>query len=118
LMSKYWEDKIPEFENIKIPVYATACWHHFHLRGAFEGFRKIKSSKKWIRAHREFEWPDAYDVNNLAELNKFFDRYLKDIHNSWESTPKVRIEVEDALEFNYQTNREETAFPIKRTEYK
>lgn len=118
LMSKYWEDKIPEFENIKIPVYATACWHHFHLRGAFEGFRKIKSSKKWIRAHREFEWPDAYDVKNLAELNKFFDRYLKDIHNSWESTPKVRIEVEDALEFNYQTNREEAAFPIKRTEYK
>lgn len=118
LMNTYWEDKIPEFKNIRIPVYAAACWNHFHLRGTFEGFRKIKSSKKWIRTHREFEWPDAYDLKNLAELNLFFDRYLKDIHNSWESTPRVRLEVEDALDCNYQDNRPEKEFPLKRTEYK
>lgn len=118
LMNMYWEDKIPQFEKIRIPVYATACWNHFHLRGAFEGFRKIKSSKKWIRVHREFEWPDAYDVKNLAELTMYFDRYLKNIHNCWESTPKVRLEVEDAFEYNYQDNRVEASFPIKRTEYK
>ncbi len=118
LMNAYWEDKIPKFENIRIPVYCTACWNHFHLRGSFQGFRKIKSKKKWMRAHRDFEWPDSYDRENLAELNMFFDRYLKDIHNCWESTPRVRIEVQDAHDFLYAKNRPETSFPLKRTQYK
>lgn len=118
LMNAYWEDKIPDFSKIRIPVYCTACWNHFHLRGAFQGFRKIKSKKKWMRAHREFEWPDGYNRENHAELELFFERYLKDIHNCWESTPRVRLEVMDAHEFLYAKNRPERSFPIKRTEYK
>ena len=112
LMNAYWEDKIPDFSKIRIPVYCTACWNHFHLRGAFQGFRKIKSKKKWMRAHREFEWPDGYNRENLAELELFFERYLKDIHNCWESTPRVRLEVMDAHEFLYAKNRPERSFPI------
>ena len=118
LMNTYWEDKIPEFSKIRIPVYCTACWNHFHLRGAFQGFRQIKSRKKWMRAHREFEWPDGYDREHLPELKMFFDRYLKDIHNCWESTPRVRIEVQDAKEFLYAKDRPEDRFPLKRTQYK
>ena len=37
--------------------------------------------------------------------------------NGWELTPKVRIEVQDVGEFNYQTNRAEDSFPLKRTKY-
>lgn len=118
LMNPYWEDKIPDFSRITIPCYCTACWNHFHLRGAFQGFRRIKSKKKWMRAHREFEWPDGYSHESIAELKLFFDRYLKDIHNCWESTPRVRLEVMDAKEFLYAKNRPETSFPLKRTEYK
>lgn len=113
----YWKDKDPIWENIKIPVYVTACWNHFHLRGSINGFRKIKSSKKWLRAHRDFEWPDAYSNENLEELEKFFARYLKLERNGWELTPKVRIEVQDVGEHNYQTNRPEDNFPLKRTQY-
>jgi predicted acyl esterase len=116
--NEYWAAKIPKYENIRIPVYATACWNHFHLPGSFEGFRKIKSTRKWMRAHRDFEWPDAYHPDNLEDLKRFYDRYLKDIHNGWELTPRFRLEVEDAFEFNYQHNRPEQAFPLKRTEYK
>jgi predicted acyl esterase len=118
LFNEYWQDKVPDFSKIRIPVYATACWNHFHLRGAFQGFRKIKSRKKWMRAHRDFEWPDAYSAEYLPELKMFFDRYLKDIHNCWESTPRVRIEVQDAHDFLFMKNRPESSFPIKRTEYK
>jgi predicted acyl esterase len=116
--NEYWAAKIPKYENIRIPVYATACWNHFHLPGSFEGFRKTKSTRKWMRAHREFEWPDAYNPENLEDLKRFFDRYLKDIHNGWELTPRFRLEVEDAYDFNYQHNRPEDAFPLKRTEYR
>lgn len=118
LMNAYWEDKIARFEKIRIPVYVTACWNHFHLRGAINGFRKIKSTKKWLRAHREFEWPDAYNSANLEDLKRFFDRYLKGIRNGWEMTPRVRLEVMDAYEYDFQTNRPEKEFPLARTQYK
>ncbi len=113
----YWKDKDPDWKAIKIPVYVTACWNHFHLRGSINGFRKIKSSKKWLRAHRNFEWPDAYCNKYLTDLEKFFDRYLKLERNGWELTPRVRIEVQDAYDFDYQTDRPEDAFPLKRTKY-
>jgi predicted acyl esterase len=117
-MNAYWEDKIPKWEDIKIPVSTTVCWNHFHLRGSTEGFRRIRSTKKWLRAHREFEWPDTYGNAGLEDLKLFFDRYLKDIHNGWELTPRIRIEVMDAYEYDYQINRPEKEFPLARTQYK
>ena len=114
----YWQDKIPRFENVKIPTYVTACWNHLHLRGSFEFFRKIRSRKKWMRAHRDFEWPDTYSEFGIHELKRFFDRYLKEIHNGWELTPRVRIEVMDSYDFNFQENRPEKEFPLARTQYK
>src|SRR4030042_1320182 len=98
LMNEYWEDKIPKWENIKVPTYTTVCWNHFHVRGSMEGFRKIRSPKKWLRAHREFEWPDTYSNASLQDLQLFFDRYLKDLRNGWELTPRVRLEVLDAFD--------------------
>lgn len=117
LMNKYWEDKIPDFSKIKIPTYSCASWSHFHLHGSFNSFRKIRSTKKWLRVHREQEWPDLYNPNNLEDLKRFFDRYLKSIHNCWEMTPKYRVEVMDAFDCDYQTNRAEKEFPLARTEY-
>lgn len=113
----YWKDKDPIWKNITIPTYVTACWNHFHLRGSINGFRKIKSTKKWLRAHRDFEWPDAYANAYLEDLERFFARYLKLERNGWELTPKVRLEVQDVAHFNYQTNRPEDSFPLKRTVY-
>jgi uncharacterized protein len=117
-MNAYWEDKIPKWEKIRIPTYTTVCWNHFHLRGSMEGFRKIRSTKKWLRGHRDFEWPDTYSPAGLEDLKRFLDRYLKDIRNGWELTPRVRLEVMDAYEFNYQDNRPEKEFPLARTQYK
>jgi hypothetical protein len=117
LMNAYWEDKIPNFDNIEIPVYVTAGWLHFHLRGSIEAFRRIASPKKWLRAHRDFEWADAYTPENLEDLMRFFDRYLKDIRNGWEITPRIRIDVMDAGEIDYQLKRPENEFPLARTQY-
>lgn len=118
LFDAYWESKIPDFKTIKIPAYVCGGWSHLHLRGSVNGWRKIRSQKKWLRLHREFEWPDTYSYENLMDLKKFFDRYLKDIHNGWELTPRVRMDVMDAYDYDYKTNKPENEFPIARTEYK
>ena len=118
LINGYWESKIPKFEKIKIPAYVTGGWSHLHLRGAVTGFRKIRSPKKWLRIHRDFEWPDTYAWWNQEDLKRFFDRYLKGIRNGWELTPRIRIEVTDAYDYDFQVNRPEKEFPLGRTEYK
>ena len=117
LLNEYWLDKIPDFKKITVPIYVCASWSHFHLEGSFEIFRKARSKKKWMRAHREQEWPDAYDPHHLEDLKRFFDRYLKNIHNGWEMTPKCRLVVMDAYDCDYQIDRGENEFPLKRTQY-
>ena len=114
----YWKNKAADFSKVKVPAYVGAGWCHFHLRGSVEGFRRIRSPKKWLRIHREFEWPDTYHRDNLDDLKKFFDRYLKDVHNGWEFTPRVRVDVMDGYGFDLCTRRPENEFPLKRTEYK
>lgn len=117
-MNEYWQDKVPDYSKIKVPVYACASWSHFHLHGSFHAFRKSKSTKKWMRAHREQEWPDSYDPDNLQDLKRFYDRYLRNINNGWEMTPRYRLEVMDAYDCDYQINRGEKTFPLERTQYK
>ncbi len=118
LMNGYWRDKIPDFSKVVCPVYATAGMSHFHLRGSVNAFRKAKSKKKWMRMHRDFEWPDTYTPENLEDLKLFYDRFLKDIHNGWEMTPRYRLDIMDAYDCDYQTHRPEKQFPLERTEYR
>ena len=118
LMDEYWDSKIPRWDKIKVPAYICAGWCHIHLRGSFEAFRRIRSPKKWMRAHREFEWPDTYHRDNIDDLTKFYDRYLKNLRNGWEFTPRVRLDVMDAFAFDYSAKRCENKFPLERTEYK
>jgi predicted acyl esterase len=118
LMNAYWADKVPDFKKITVPAYITVGWNHFHNRGATNGFRQISSTQKWLRSHRDFEWPDQYTRESLDDLTRFFDRYLKGVRNGWESTPRVRLAVMDAYDFDYQVSRPENEFPLARTEYR
>lgn len=111
----YWADKIPDFSKVVVPAYVTAGWNHFHLRGSVNGWRKIASEQKWLRAHREFEWPDFYSSTYLPELKMFFDRYCKGIRNGWESTPRMRIEVQDRFDITVKELSERCA--IARTTF-
>ncbi len=117
-MNAYWQDKIADWASVKIPVYQTAGWSHFHLPGSINAWRRCKSRRKWLRIHRDFEWPDTYTPENLEDLKRFYDRYLKDIHNGWEMTPKVRVDVMDAFDLDHADRRPETSFPLERTQYK
>ncbi|MGI6217736.1 MAG: CocE/NonD family hydrolase [Coriobacteriales bacterium] len=117
LMNAYWEDKIPDFSKVQVPAYVCAGWNHFHLRGTVMGWRLIGSKDKWLRTHRDFEWPDFYTGKNMDELRKFFDRYCKGIHNGWELTPRVRIAVQDKFDEDWCEARPEDEFPLARTRY-
>ena len=69
-----------------------------HVCLLYTSFRRIRTPKKWMRAHRDFEWPDSYKPENLDDIRRFFDRYCKEIHNGWEMTPRVRLDVMDGYD--------------------
>ena len=111
LMDAFWETKIPEFENVTVPAYVVASYSNsIHTPGTFRGWRRIASEEKWLRIHNNMEWPDYYEQENLADLRRFFDRYLKGVDNGWEETPRVRYSLMD-LEGNDQTRIPAEAFP-------
>ena len=116
LMNGYWEDKIARVENIEIPAYVVASWNPLHTHGTFSAYRRLPSSDKWLRVHNTQEWPDYYSPENVEDLRRFFDRYLKGVQNGWEKTPRVRLSVLDPGGTD-QVNRSESEFPLARTRF-
>lgn len=43
-----------------------------------------------LRIHARQEWSDLYHPENVDDLHKFFDYFVKGIKNDWLSTPRVR----------------------------
>jgi predicted acyl esterase len=117
LMNAYWRDKAANLESITVPTYAvTDVVTDLHRMGTFEGYRRLGSSKKWLRIDNRQEWTDQYDAANQADLLKFFDHFLRGADNGWEHTPKVRMAIldpggNDRLSVPY------TSWPLEQTQY-
>jgi uncharacterized protein len=116
LMNAYWEDKIARLEKINIPAYITANFKHFHALGSLEAFRVIPVRDKWLRIVNNFEWWDYYLPEQMDDLRRFFDHYLKGIDNEWMATPRVRLAVLDPGGED-QINRPENDWPLARVRY-
>lgn len=116
-MCDYWEDKAARVEHIEIPAYVVASYtNSVHTHGSFAGFRRMASKEKWLRVHNTSEWFDYYTPENVEDLRRFFDHYLKGIDNGWEQTPRVRLSVLNPGGTDI-VGRAEEDFPLARTQY-
>lgn len=107
--NEYWEDRRARIEDIQVPSYIIASFSTgLHTVGSFRGFEETSSTEKWylppvisaktlqlifaprLSVHATQEWYDLYTEDRTNDLQKFFDRYLKNIDNSWENTPRIR----------------------------
>lgn len=96
LMSPYWQDKRPELGNVQAAAYVAASWSNpIHTRGTLAAFDELPSDRKWMRIHDTQEWIDIADPASVADLRRFFDRFLKGERNGWEQTPRVRYSILD-----------------------
>jgi predicted acyl esterase len=117
LVNDLWEDKIARFDKITVPAYVVASYSNtLHTAGTFRAWRSIASAQKWLRIHNSQEWPDYYAQENVEDLRRFFDHYLKDADNGWEQTPRVRYAVLD-LEGGDRLNQPATKFPPEDVAY-
>lgn len=114
----YWLDKAARVENIDIPAYVVASYtNSVHTHGTFAGYRRMVSKEKWLRVHNTNEWFDYYTPENVDDLRRFFDHYLKGMDNGWEKTPKVRLSVLNPGGRDI-VGRAEDEFPLARTVYR
>ncbi|KAI8300733.1 hypothetical protein K4K59_001390 [Colletotrichum sp. SAR11_240] len=91
IWNDYWEDKKPKLRNITVPMYATASFSTgLHTEGSVRGFQLSRSSEKWLRWTTTQEWHDIYKQENLDDLQRFFDKYMLNKDNGWETTPRIR----------------------------
>lgn len=63
------------------------------------------------------EWHDIYQKENLDDLQRFFDHYMKGVQNDWEETPQIRLSL---LGYNRPSvvNRVEPSYPPPDFQYK
>lgn len=117
LMNAYWGDKVARLDKIKAPAYVVASYTNpAHGEGTLPGYEGISSTDKWLRIHNSMEWPDYYKHENVEDLRRFFDRYLKSIENRWGKTPRVRVSVLDPGGSDV-VDRPENEFPLAQTRY-
>ncbi|KIW99562.1 uncharacterized protein Z518_11301 [Rhinocladiella mackenziei CBS 650.93] len=112
----FWEDKRVKMEKINVPAYILASYSTgLHTEGSFRGYEETKGPR-WLRVHSTQEWYDLYSKECNDDLQLFFDRYLKDIRNKWEDTPRVRVSI---LRFNKPAieNHKFPEWPIPNTQY-
>ncbi|KAE8386322.1 Alpha/Beta hydrolase protein [Aspergillus alliaceus] len=90
LTNEYWEDKMARLDQIPVPAYILASYSAaLHTSGSFRGYEAIPHDKKWLVIHGTQEWYDLYSFERIQELQSFFGRYMKDLPNGWETTPRI-----------------------------
>ncbi|RSL54843.1 hypothetical protein CEP54_009690 [Fusarium duplospermum] len=117
LFNEYWEDKRSKLEKINVPAYILASYSSsLHTTGSIRAYNKLATKDKWLRIHARQEWSDLYHPDNVNDLTKFFDYFVKGEKNDWPSTPKVRASL---VGFNRPavTNLPFPSFPIPQTKH-
>jgi len=106
-----------ELEKITVPALICGTWsdHGLHSRSAFEGFRRISSSQKWLYTHGGNKWERYYSKDALSWQKAFFDHFLKGDDNDFEQWPRVRLETR-VTQDQYEV-RSENMWPIESAEY-
>jgi len=113
----YWASKAAMLDKVTVPAYVVASWsdHGLHTRGTLEGYKHIKSERKWLEIHGRKKWAYYYDPASLKRQVLFFDHILKGENNEVAEWPPVKLEVrEKYYEGAIQIEQE---WPIARTEY-
>lgn len=119
-MSPFWRDKRVDFSQVQCPVYIRGSdVSGLHNMGSIRAWMQIPHDKKWIRWGSYQEWYELYsEPGSQDELFVFFDRYLREAANDWETkTPKVRW---DTLRFGDNKPTHDIVlkdFPVPETDY-
>lgn len=94
-MDSFWTSKTvgAAASNISVPVFGCQTWQDDEVgsRSAWTLWPRLDPSKTWVVAANGYHSMCIFSASILGELVSFFDRYVKDIPNAFESTPHMQV---------------------------
>jgi predicted acyl esterase len=113
----FWRSKTADFSKITVPAYVVASWtdQGLHTRGTLEGFKHIRSERKWLEVHGRKKWYYYYEPDSVRRQIAFFDHFLKGEDTEIAAWPKVQLEVRKS--YNIGDFHAETEWPLARTRH-
>ena len=113
----FWASKAAPLEAITVPAFVVASWSDqgLHTRGTLEGFKRIRSPRKWLEVHGRKKWAYYYEPAPLTRLQSFFDHFLLGKQTDVLSWPQVRLEKRERFYVGQMSAEHE--WPIARTRY-
>lgn len=120
-INRFWADKRVDFSKIECPTYIRGSdVSNLHNMGSVRAWLQIPHNNKWIQWGSYQEWFELYSMpESETNLTMFFDRYLRNINNGWETTtPKVRW---DILKFGDSSPLHDIIledYPVPNTDYR
>ncbi|RDE08212.1 CocE/NonD family hydrolase [Pelagibacterium lacus] len=95
LCDEYYTSRSGDLSQVSLPALVVANWGGLglHLRGTVTGFMGLASEQKWLKIQSGSYFATFFQPESVLLQRKFFDRYLKDEDNGWESEPRVEVMV-------------------------
>lgn len=117
LVDEYWKARVPDLEEIEVPLLSAGNWGGMglHLRGNVEGFARAGSRQKWLELHGRQHWTEYYTERGFGLQREFFGHFLKGEDNGWDARPAVLLRVRHPGE--RFVDREEREWPLARTRW-
>ena len=115
---EFWKVRSPDFSKIKCPVYSIGILHKvgIHLRGNIKGYEELKTPKKLLLCHGDFEG-DEMAIFNSRELQllhlRWYDHWLKGNDTGFMDEDPVTVFVRGK-----EVYRPEKEWPLARTQYR
>lgn len=112
----YYQDRSADLERITVPLLSAANWGGMalHARGNIEGYARSASPRKWLEIHGLEHWTEFYTSYGRDLQRRFFDHFLKDEDNGWDTQPPVQLKVRHVDGFRV---RHENEWPLARTQW-
>jgi putative CocE/NonD family hydrolase len=110
-------ERSADLSRVTVPLLTCANWggQGIHPRGNFNGFVETASTQKWLEVHGDSHWSLFSSGYGLALQKRFFDHFLKGLHNGWGTTPRVTLNVRHPGE--RFVLRHEHEWPLARTRW-
>lgn len=114
---EWHRERSASWPDITIPFLSAANWggQGLHPRGNFAAFVEAASEQKWLEVHGDAHWTHFYTDYGLDLQRRFFDYFLKDADNGWDSQPRVQLNVRHPGE-RFEL-RMENEWPLARTRW-
>jgi putative CocE/NonD family hydrolase len=109
---QHWQSKAIAAERIDVPTFLIGAWRDIFPEAMVRAFERIPAPRRLLMGPWMHEMPDLareWKVDYLAEMTRWWDRWLKGAENGVSEEPPVTIFVQGS------GWRNEAAWPVART---